>query len=469
MNSVKHDMVVIGGGPGGYVAAIRGAQLGLHVACVDKNELLGGTCLRVGCIPSKALLESTARLVEARQELEQHGIRARDVDVDLAAMMHRKDKIVRELAGGIDSLFRRNKITRYHGHGRIDGAGRVIVEQEDGAALLETPVIVLATGSKPASIPGVELAGDRIGTSTEALSYEEVPERLAVIGAGYIGLEMGSVWNRLGSKVTILEVTERILPGSDREMASQARKILEKQGLEFRLGIRVERVSPQQGECIVRCSGADDIRCDHVLLAAGRVAVTDDLGLDTVDIQTGEGGEIPVDQRFATSQEGVYAIGDCIRGPKLAHKASDEGIACVEQIVIGHGSVNYEAIPAVVYTHPELASVGCTEEQLQQQGREYRKGMFPFRANGRARTLGDVAGGVKILADSRTDRVLGVHILGPRAGDLIGEAVAAIQFGASCEDLARCSHAHPTLSEAVREASFAASDAELAHEAKWPR
>lgn len=469
MNSVKHDMVVIGGGPGGYVAAIRGAQLGLHVACVDKNELLGGTCLRVGCIPSKALLESTARLVEARQELEQHGIRARDVDVDLAAMMHRKDKIVRELAGGIDSLFRRNKITRYHGHGRIDGAGRVIVEQEDGAALLETPVIVLATGSKPASIPGVELAGDRIGTSTEALSYEEVPERLAVIGAGYIGLEMGSVWNRLGSKVTILEVTERILPGSDREMASQARKILEKQGLEFRLGIRVERVSPQQGECIVRCSGADDIRCDHVLLAAGRVAVTDDLGLDTVDIQTGEGGEIPVDQRFATSQEGVYAIGDCIRGPKLAHKASDEGIACVEQIVIGHGSVNYEAIPAVVYTHPELASVGCTEEQLQQQGREYRKGMFPFRANGRARTLGDVAGGVKILADSRTDRVLGVHILGPRAGDLIGEAVAAIQFGADCEDLARCSHAHPTLSEAVREASFAASDAELAHEAKWPR
>ncbi len=452
MNSAKHDMVIIGGGPAGYVAAIRAAQLGLNVACVDKSRMLGGTCLRVGCIPSKALLESTARLAEARDSFEQHGIRLHGIDVDLDAMMRRKAKIVLELASGVDNLFRRNKIALYQGHGRIDGARRVVVETDGETTHLESPVILLATGSKPAELPGVELDGGAIGTSTEALSYDKVPGHLVVIGAGYIGLEMGSVWSRLGAKVTVLEHMDRILPSSDGEMASKAHKILEKQGIEFRLGMRVLRASSQQGECVVQCDDTDDIRCDRLLLAVGRVALTDRLGLETVEIGTDEKGEIPVDEAFATSADGVYAIGDCIGGPKLAHKASDEGIACVERIVTGQGRVNYDAIPSVVYTRPELASVGRTEEQLQEQGCEYRKSIFPFRANGRARTLGDMEGGVKILADSKTDRVLGVHILGPRAGDLIAEAVVAIDFGASSEDLALCSHAHPTLSEAVREA-----------------
>lgn len=452
MQTAKHELVVIGGGPGGYVAAIRGAQLGLDVACVDENDLLGGTCLRVGCIPSKALLESTERLVEARQQFEQHGIGLRGIDVDLAAMMRRKSKIVRELAGGVDSLLRRNKVTRYQGHARLDGPGRVVVEGDGQSKQLEATKVVLACGSRPASVPGVKVDGVRIGTSTEALAYEKVPKHLVVIGGGYIGLEMGSVWSRLGAKVTVVELQERILPGSDREMGSQAQKILAKQGIEFRLGTGVKQAIVRRSKCVVRCADDDEIDCDRVLLAVGRVAATDNLGLETVDIHTDERGEIPVDDAFATSADGVYAIGDCIRGPKLAHKASDEGIACIECLVTGHGRVNYDAIPAVVYTHPELASVGCTEEQLQEEGRKYRKGTFPFRASGRARTLGEVDGGVKVLADSRTDRLLGVHILGPRAGDLIAEAVAAIEFGASSEDLALCSHAHPSLSEAVREA-----------------
>ncbi len=454
MKRAKHELVVIGGGPGGYVAAIRAAQLGLDVACIDENGPLGGTCLRIGCIPSKALLESTARLAEARQSFEEHGIRLKGIEIDLAAMMHRKDTIVEMLTRGVDALLKRNKITRYLGHGRLEGVHQVVVDGEDGAVSLDAQRVVVATGSKPATLAGVEPDGDRIGTSTEALSYQEAPEHLVVIGAGYIGLEMGSVWNRVGSKITVLEALDRILPGTDLEMAKEAQKILQKQGLEFRLGARVERAFVDHGQCVVECEGMEPIRCDRVLLAVGRVPNTAGLGLESVGLQPEANGEIPVDDGFATSAEGVYAIGDCIRGPKLAHKASEEGIACVERMVTGYGRVNYDTIPSVVYTHPEIASVGRTEQQLREAGHDYRKSTFPFRANGRARTLGEMEGGVKILADGKTDRVLGVHILGPRAGDLIAEAAVAMEFGASSEDLARCCHAHPTLTEAVREAAL---------------
>jgi dihydrolipoamide dehydrogenase len=376
------------------------------------------------------------------------------LEIDLAAMIHRKDTIVETLTRGIDGLLKRNKITRYLGHGRVDGVQTVVVDGEDGAVSLDAQRVVVATGSKPATLAGVEPDGDRIGTSTEALSYQEAPEHLVVIGAGYIGLEMGSVWNRVGSKITVLEGLERILPGTDLEMAKEAQKILQKQGLEFRLGARVQRAFVDHGQCVVECEGIEQIRCDRVLLAVGRVPNTAGLGLESVGVQPEANGEIPVDDGFATSAEGLYAVGDCIRGPKLAHKASEEGIACVERIVTGYGRVNYDTIPSVVYTHPEIASVGRTEQQLREAGQDYRKSTFSFRANGRARTLGDVEGGVKILADRKTDRVLAVHILGPRAGDLIAEAAVAMEFGASSEDLARCCHAHPTLAEAMREAAL---------------
>ncbi len=455
MNTIQHDLVVLGGGPGGYVAAIRAAQLGLNAACVDENAQCGGTCLRVGCIPSKALLESTARLVEAREGLAEHGVRVQGVELDLGAMMRRKEQIVAALAKGVEGLLRRHKVVRYQGRGWLEGAGRVLVDQPSGRALLETRHVILATGSKPAPLAGVELDGDRIGTSTEALAYAEVPQHLVVIGAGYIGLELGSVWRRAGAKVTVLEALDRILPGLDAETASQALPILQKQGLEFRLGSRVRRAVRDGDACLVEVEGAEPIRCDRVLLAVGRLPNTENLGLETVGVQTDAAGHIVVNETFGATADRVFAVGDCIAGPKLAHKASDEAVACVERIVTGYGHVNYECIPAVVFTHPEIASVGQTEEQLRDAGRAYRKGVFPFRASGRARTLGDLEGGVKVLADEKTDRVLGVHIVGPRAGDLIAEAAAAIQFGASSEDIARVCHAHPTLPEALREAALA--------------
>ncbi|MGO8751398.1 MAG: dihydrolipoyl dehydrogenase [Thermoguttaceae bacterium] len=455
MKTIQHDLVVLGGGPGGYVAAIRAAQLGLNAACVDENSLLGGTCLRVGCIPSKALLESTAKLMDVRGGFAEHGIRVAGAELDPAVMMRRKEQIVGTLAQGVETLFKRHKIARYAGRGRLDGRGRILVEGEDERILLEARHIVIATGSKPARLHNVECDGSRIGTSTEALSYPEVPKHLVVIGGGYIGLELGSVWSRAGAKVTVLEALDRILPGADEEIARQVQPILEKQGLQFRLGCRIRKASVKGKECVVELEGAEAIRCDRVLVAVGRVAATADLGLDSVAVQPEPRGEIPVDDGFETSAPGVFALGDCIRGPKLAHKASEEGMACVERIVTGYGHVDYDSIPAVVYTHPEIASVGATEEQLQKLGCEYRKGFFPFRANGRARTLGEVEGGVKLLADARTDRVLGVHILGSRAGDMIAEAAAAMAFGASSEDIARVCHAHPTLSEALGEAARA--------------
>jgi dihydrolipoamide dehydrogenase len=450
-----HDLVVIGAGPGGYVAAIRAAQLGLNVACVERESALGGTCLRIGCIPSKVLLESSERFRETGLTLAQHGIRVGQIELDLPALMKRKDTVVQTLTKGVESLFRKNKITRYAGLGRLNGPGRVEVVQADGILDVRARHVIIATGSRPAPLAGVELDGDLIGTSTEALAYPEVPKHLVVIGAGYIGLELGCVWQRLGAKVTVLEFLDRILPGMDDELAADAKKIFTKQGLEFRLGCRVTAAKRRDDRCVVESEGAPPLECDRVLLAVGRAPHTEDLGLETVGIHLDEKGRIPVNDRFATSAADVFAIGDVIGGAMLAHKAEEEGVACVEGIVTGQGHVNYATIPGVVFTHPEIASVGKTETQLREDGVEYRKGVFPFLASGRARTLGTTDGKVKMLADAKTDRVLGVHIIGPQAGELIAEAATAMSFGASSEDIARCCHAHPTLAEALKEAALA--------------
>ena len=458
----QHDILVIGGGPGGYVAAIRAAQLGQNVACVEKERALGGTCLRIGCIPSKALLESSERYFEARHALATHGIEIGNVKLDLAAMLSRKDKVVDTLTKGIDGLFKRNKVTRYLGTARLTAPGKAVAETKDGPIEITAKHIILATGSKPATLPGVELDGDRVGTSTEALSYDKVPKTLVVIGGGYIGMELGSVWNRLGSKVIVVEYLNRILPGTDSELATEALTIFQKQGIEFHLGKRVTGARAAKGGktggakngAVVEVEGMEPIHAERVLLAVGRVPYTEGLGLAAVGIQLDNKGRIPVDDFFRTSAEGVYAIGDVIEGPMLAHKAEEEGIACVEQIVTDYSHVNYDAIPAVIFTEPEIAAVGRTEDELKEQNVPYRKGSFPFRANGRALSLGNSTGKVKVLAHAETDRVLGVHILGPRAGDLIAEAAAAIQFGATSEDIARTCHAHPTLAEAFKEAAM---------------
>ena len=450
-----HDLVVIGAGPGGYVAALKAAQLGMNVACVEREPVLGGTCLRVGCIPSKVLLESSEKFAETRSELGRHGIKVASVELDLAAMLQRKRTIVTTLTKGIEGLFKKHRVTRYAGQGRLTGPGQLVVEGTDGATELTAKQILIATGSRAAPLKGVELDGDRIGTSTEALSYSEVPGHLVVIGAGYIGLELSSVWRRLGAKVTVLEFLPRILPGLDSELAAEAQKLFAKQGLEFRLGTRVTAARVEGTGCVVEIEGGEPIACDRVLLAVGRVPHTEGLGLDALGIRLDEKGRIPVDDHFATSVSGISAIGDVIRGPMLAHKAEEEGIAFAERLATGYGHVDYEVIPAVVYTHPEIASVGRTEDELKERGVEYRKGVFPFLASGRARSLGQTDGRVKVLADAGTDRVLGVHILGPRAGDLIAEAAAAMAFGASSEDLARVCHAHPTLAESLKEAALA--------------
>jgi dihydrolipoyl dehydrogenase len=454
----EHQLVVIGAGPGGYVAAIRAAQLGMNVAVVEQEPALGGTCLRIGCIPSKAMLESSARFWEARQELAKHGVQTAGVTLDLATMLRRKEQVVGTLTRGVDALFKKNKITRYLGHGQINGPRLVQVAGSTEPVELKAQQILIATGSRPAMLPGVQVDGQRIGTSTEALAYTAVPNHLVVIGAGYIGLELGSVWRRLGAKVTVLEYLDRILYGLDAELAGEAKKLFEKQGLEFHLSCKVTAARAVDNGCVVECEGREPIHCDRVLVAVGRVPNTDHLGLESVGIELHKKGTIPVTEKFATSAEGIFAIGDVIAGPMLAHKAEEEGIACVEQLATGYGHVNYDAIPAVVYTHPEIGSVGKTEEQLKELGTDYRKGAFPFRANGRARTLGVVEGMVKVLADAKTDRILGVHILGPHAGDLINEAAAAIAFSASSEDLARTCHMHPTLGEALREAALAVAN-----------
>lgn len=453
----KHQLVVIGAGPGGYVAAIKAAQLGLDVACVEKEQALGGTCLRVGCIPSKALLDASEKIHAA--ELNQIvGVKIGQAELDLPALMAHKDKVVRANTEGIAYLFKKNKVKRYLGHGKIVAPNKVVVEGPEGVQELETDRILIATGSKVAPLKGVELDYDIVGTSDQAIAYPKVPENLVVIGGGVIGLELGSVWNRLGSKVTVLEYLPTILGGMDGEIAKAAEKIFKKQGLEIRTGVRVTAAFARDGKGVVECEGNEPLVADRVLLATGRIPNTDGLGLENVGLSTDERGRIPVNAHYQTAVPSIFAIGDVIAGPMLAHKAEEEGYAAVEYMVTGYGHVDYNSIPNVVYTHPEIASVGKTEEELKAAGISYKKGSFPFSANGRARAMNDTDGFAKILAHAETDRILGVHIIGPRAGDLIAEAAVAMAFHASSEDLARASHAHPTLAEVLKEAALAAWD-----------
>ncbi len=454
MKNAKHALVVLGGGPAGYVAAIRAAQLGLDVACIDENDRFGGTCLRVGCIPSKALLESSHLYHEAKHRFGEHGIAVDGVKMDLDVLMARKDKIVDTLTGGIDMLLKNKGVTAYRGRGRLIDASTIEVRGSDDVTI-QADRILICSGSRPMSLSAVEEDGDRIGNSTAALSYNDVPKRLVVIGGGYIGMELGSVWNRLGSEVIVLEALDRIFPGIDAEIASLALRAFKKQGIEFRLSTLVESAKRVDDKCVVAIKAGDSIECDRVLLATGRVPATDNIGLEAIGLETDRRGFISVNQNFETSVDGIFAIGDCIGGAMLAHKAMEEGIVCVERMTGMPTHVNYDVIPAIVYTHPEIAMVGKSEDELKQAGIAYNKGVCPFGANPRAKTLGDTDGRVKILADAATDRVLGVHIIGSRAGDLIAEAATAMEFGASSEDIARTCHAHPTLSEAVHEAALA--------------
>jgi len=453
------DLVVIGSGPGGYVAAIRAAQLGMKTACVEKYPTLGGTCLNVGCIPSKALLDSSEHFDLARHGFAQHGIKA-TVELDLPAMMKRKDGVVRDLTRGIEGLFRKHGIERVTGTGRLSGPGRVEVAGADGARTLETKRVLIATGSKPAALPGIAFDGRRIVHSTDALALPEVPKRLVVVGAGAIGLELGSVWRRLGSEVLVLEYLERITPGMDAGSAKLLQRALERQGMKFRFGVSAKsaRVEGERVHVEVAPAAGGEATvetCDVLLVAVGRRPYTEGLGLEAAGVRTDARGRIEVDALWRTSAEGVWAIGDVIAGPMLAHKAEEEGVACVERMSGIAGHVAYGCIPNVVYTWPEFASVGLTEEDAKAAGRAVAVGTFPFLANGRAKAMGEKDGQVKIVADAATDRILGAHIVGPRASDLVAELVVAMELGASAEDLARSVHAHPTLPEAVKEAALA--------------
>lgn len=453
----RYDLAVIGAGPGGYVAAIRAAQLGMRVVCVDREAALGGTCLRIGCIPSKALLDSSELLWQARTHLATHGVSVGEVSLDLPTMMRRKDQVVQGLTTGVAGLFKKNQITRRHGSARIATPDRVAIEGPDAGTVLAARILI-ATGSGPATLPGFELDGTRIVSSEEALSFDAVPTRLLVIGAGAVGLELGSVWVRLGSEVRVVEIADRIVPGMDGELTRALQRALERQGLSFRLSTAARKavVKETTVDVTIETDGtAVTETFDRVLVAVGRRPVTAGLGLDKLGVALDPKGHIRVDERFETSVPGIHAIGDVIGGPMLAHKAEEEGIACVERIAGQSGHVNYEAIPNVVYTWPELASVGKTEQECRAQGLEITAGSSLFAANGRARAMGERDGLVKIVADGRSDRILGLHILGPHASELIAEAVLAIEFGASAEDIARTSHAHPTLAEAVREAALA--------------
>ena len=460
MSENKFDVVVIGSGPGGYVAAIRAAQLGLKTACVEKHSALGGTCLNVGCIPSKALLQASEEYAHVGKALKRHGVMVEGLSLDLAAMMGHKDKVVGDLTKGIAHLFKKNDIARFEGLGALGAPGEVVVSAGDGSeTVLGAGATIIASGSATASLPGIEIDEKRILSSTGALALGEVPGHLAVIGAGYIGLEMASVWGRLGAKITVIEFLDRILPGMDGELAAQFQKLLRRQKMKFKLSTKVTGAkSGKNGVTLamepVASGEAETLEADAVLVAVGRIPYTEGLGLEQAGVALDKGGRIEVDENFATNIAGVFAIGDVIKGPMLAHKAEDEGVAAAEIIAGQKSHVNYSAIPGVVYTQPEVATVGQTEEQLQDAGIDYNAGSFPFMANGRARAMSATDGFVKILADAASDRILGVHIIGAGAGTLIAEAVLAIELGASAEDLARTCHAHPTLSEAIKEAAL---------------
>jgi dihydrolipoamide dehydrogenase len=464
MSSENFDLVIIGAGPGGYVAAIRAAQLGMNVACIDKRGTLGGTCLNIGCIPSKALLESSEHYHNAQKNWAKHGILAESIKLDLSTLMKRKEAVVRQLTNGIGGLFKKNKITSFVGEARFERSEgekhKVIVKTADGEKTLTAPKVVIATGSVPSSLKGLDFDGEKIISSTEALSLKEIPKKFVVVGGGYIGLEMGSVWARLGSQVTVVEYADKIVPAIDHQIGKELQKFLSKQGLDFKLsteclnaktsskGVSLELKDRNSGETAM-------LEADVVLVCAGRRAFTGGLGLEKVSLTTDNRGCLEINDHFETAVKGIYAIGDVVRGPMLAHKAEEEGVALAEILAGQVGHVAYDKIPSVIYTHPEVASVGITEEEAKEKDILYKVGTFPFLANARAKAMDETEGLVKVIADAHTDKVLGVHIIGPRAGELIGEAVIVMEFSGSAEDIARTCHAHPTLSEAVKEAAMA--------------
>ncbi|MBB4304539.1 dihydrolipoamide dehydrogenase [Rhodobium orientis] len=459
---MTYDLVVIGTGPGGYVCAIRAAQLGMKVAVVEKRATHGGTCLNVGCIPSKAMLHTSELFEEAGHSFAGFGIKVAKPKLDLPAMMKHKQETIDGNVGGIEFLFKKNKITAFHGTGRILGAGKVEVAHEDGSTeIVETRNIVIATGSDVARLPGIEIDEEQVVSSTGALALDKVPGKMIVVGAGVIGLELGSVWRRLGAEVTVVEFLDRILPGMDGDVAKNFQRMLKKQGMKFMLSSKLDGID-RKGKKLVATiepaageAAAETIEADVILVAIGRRPYTEGLGLDDVGVALDDKGRVKTDGHFKTSVDGIYAIGDVIAGPMLAHKAEDEGVALAEQLSGQAGHVNYDVIPGVVYTMPEVASVGKTEEELKEAGTAYSVGKFPFSANGRAKAMGQTEGFVKVLADQETDRVLGVHIVGAGAGEMIHEAAVIMEFGGSAEDLGRTCHAHPTMSEAVKEAALA--------------
>ncbi|CAN5509810.1 dihydrolipoyl dehydrogenase [soil metagenome] len=454
--NTSFDLIVIGAGPGGYVAAIRAAQLGMKVGCVER-EFLGGTCLNIGCIPSKALLDSSERYYVTKNNLARHGINVGDVTVDLTKMMARKDEVVKALTGGVGFLFKKNKIEHLKGQGKITGPNTVEVKSVDGATKsYGAKRILIATGSAPIEIPGLKFDEKNILSSTGALALNEIPKKMIVVGAGYIGLEMGSVWTRLGTDVLVLEFLDRCLPPSDKEMAAALQKSLEKQGMKFKFSTVAESAQVVGDKVKVNWKSGDQKgteEVDKVLVCVGRRPITDGLGLAQIGVQMDKKGFVIVDETYATNVPSIFAIGDVIGGVMLAHKAEEEGTAAVEIMAGMAGHVNYAACPSVVYTHPELAAVGLTEEEAAKRG-PIKIGKFPFIANGRAKGMDETEGFVKIIGDATTDKILGVHIFAAHASDMIAEAVVAIEFAASCEDLARTFHAHPTLPEAIKEAAM---------------
>jgi len=454
------DIVVIGGGPGGYVCAIRAAQLGLKTACVESRGALGGTCLNVGCIPSKSLLNLSENFRKAKKDFNQQGIEIEGIKLNIEKMMSNKNKSVQVLTKGVEFLFKKNKVTYIKGKGIIFSKNDIVVYDNNKKTNYKTNNIVIATGSEVASLPGIKIDEKNIISSTGALSLNKVPKKLAVIGGGYIGLEMGSVWSRLGSEVTVIEYLDFITPGMDKEISNEFKKILMKQGIKFKMGSKVNSVKDSSTKVLInytdiKNSKDETLEVDKVLVSVGRKPYTEGLNLTKVGVKKDNKGRIEVNEKLQTSIQNIYAIGDVIKGPMLAHKAEEEGIAVAEILAGQAGHVNYDVIPGVIYTSPEVATVGKTEEQLKKENKNYKVGKFPFLANSRAKVNNETEGFVKILADSKSDKVLGVHIIGPHCGDMIAEMALAMEFGASAEDIARTCHAHPTHTEAIKEAALA--------------
>ena len=453
------DLIVIGGGPGGYVCAIRASQLGLKTACVESRGTLGGTCLNVGCIPSKSLLNLSDNYQKAKNEFDKQGIELKDIKINVKKMMSNKDKSVQVLTKGVEFLFKKNKVTYLKGKGVLFSKNDVVVYNSDQKLSYKAKNIVIATGSYPSSVPGIEIDEKNVISSTGALSLEKIPKSLVIIGGGYIGLEMGSVWSRLGAEVTVVESLDHITPGMDREISKEFQKILTKQGINFKMSTKVISVSKASNQVQIECQNKDlkkeIITAEKVLISVGRKPYTEGLNLNKLGIKKDDKGRIEVNSKLQTNHNNIFAIGDVIKGPMLAHKAEEEGIAVAEIIAGQAGHVNYDVIPGVIYTSPEVATVGKTEEQLKNENKSYKIGKFPFLANSRAKVNNETEGFVKILADAKTDKVLGVHIIGPHCGDMIAEMALAMEFGASAEDIARTCHAHPTHTEAIKEAALA--------------